>query len=100
MPDYDKAKKLVAKVQEEVTAGVTSSDPDRYLIDVCRVLQKQDNPALRELATNMLKQLGQPTLGHGELCSCIVQYGPIHSKEQLHAFQVHIHNDKRLLLAK
>ena len=40
----------------------THSDPDQYLHDICHVLRNQQHQTLTDIATSILKQLGQSSL--------------------------------------
>ena len=57
--DYKKASKLVLVLERQLQ---THSDPDQYLHDICRVLRNQQHQTLIDIATSILKQLGQSSL--------------------------------------
>ena len=57
--DYKKASKLVLVLERQLQ---THSDPDQYLNDICHVLRNQQHQTLTDIATSILKQLGQSSL--------------------------------------
>ena len=57
--DYKKASKMVLQLQKQLQ---THSDSDRYLHDICHVLRNQQHHTLTNIATSILKQLGQSSL--------------------------------------
>ena len=57
--DYRKASKLVMALERQLQ---THSDPDQYLHDICHVLRNQQHQTLTDIATSILKQLGQSYL--------------------------------------
>ena len=57
--DYRKASKLVIALERQLQ---THSDPDQYLHDICHVLRNQQHHTLTDIATSILKQLGQSSL--------------------------------------
>ena len=57
--DYKKASKLVLVLERQLQ---THSDPDQYLHDICHVLRNQQHQTLTDIATSILKQLGQSSL--------------------------------------
>ena len=57
--DYKKASKMVLQLQKQLQ---THSDSDRYLHDICHVLRNQQHHTLTDIATSILKQLGQSSL--------------------------------------
>ena len=57
--DYRKASKLVIALERQLQ---THSDPDQYLHDICHVLRNQQHHTLTDIATSILKQLGQSFL--------------------------------------
>ena len=57
--DYRKASKLVISLERQLQ---THSDPDQYLHDICHVLRNQQHHTLTDIATSILKQLGQSSL--------------------------------------
>ena len=57
--DYKKASKLVLVLERQLQ---THSDPDQYLHDICHVLRNQQHHTLTDIATSILKQLGQSSL--------------------------------------
>ena len=48
--------KLVIVLQTQLEASLT---PDKYLIDICHVLINQQHQTLTDIATNILRQLGE-----------------------------------------
>ena len=54
--DYSK---LVLVLERQLQ---THSDPDQYLHDICHVLRHQQHQTLTDIATSILKQLGQSYL--------------------------------------
>uniref|UniRef100_A0A1X7TGE2 Death domain-containing protein n=1 Tax=Amphimedon queenslandica TaxID=400682 RepID=A0A1X7TGE2_AMPQE len=59
--ELKKAGKLLITLQ---TLMKSSQHPEQYLIDVCHVLVNQQNQALTDIATSMMKQLGK----HNYVC--------------------------------
>ena len=57
--DYRKASKLVMALERQLQ---THSDPDQCLHDICHVLRNQQHQTLTDIATSILKQLGQSSL--------------------------------------
>ena len=57
--DYRKASKLGIALERQLQ---THSDPDQYLHDICHVLRNQQHHTLTDIATSILKQLGQSSL--------------------------------------
>ena len=57
--DYKKASKLVLVLERQIQ---THSDPDQCLHDICHVLRNQQHQTLTDIATSILKQLGQSSL--------------------------------------
>ena len=57
--DYKKASKLVLVLERQLQ---THSDPDQYLHDICHVLRNEQHQTLTDIATSILKQLGQSSL--------------------------------------
>ena len=57
--DYRKASKLVMALEKRIQ---THSDPDQCLHDICHVLRNQQHQTLTDIATSILKQLGQSSL--------------------------------------
>ena len=57
--DYKKASKLVLVLERQLQ---THSDPDQYLHDICHVLRNQQHHTLTDIATSILKQLGQSSV--------------------------------------
>ena len=57
--DYRKASKLVIALEKQLQ---THSDPDQCLHDICHVLRNQQHQTLTDIATSILKQLGQSSL--------------------------------------
>ena len=57
--DYKKASKLVLVLERQLQ---THSDPDQCLHDICHVLRNQQHQTLTDIATSILKQLGQSSL--------------------------------------
>ena len=57
--DYKKTSKLVLALHKQLQ---THSDPDQYLHDICHVLRNQQHQTLTDIATSILKQLGQSSL--------------------------------------
>ena len=57
--DYKKASKLVLVLERLLQIH---SDPDQYLHDVCHVLRNQQHQTLTDIATSILKQLGQSSV--------------------------------------
>ena len=57
--DYKKASKLVMALERQLQ---THSDPDQCLHDICHVLRNQQHQTLTDIATSILKQLGQSSL--------------------------------------
>ena len=56
LSSYDKSTNLVMFIESELEASL---NPDQYLIDICRVLIRQENQTLISIATSMLQQLGK-----------------------------------------
>ena len=56
LDDYTKAEKLFNTIKGHLEASLT---PDQYLIDICHVLINQQDLTLRDIATNILHQLGE-----------------------------------------
>ena len=54
--ELKKAGKLLITLQ---TLMKSSQHPEQYLIDTCNVLVNQQNQALTDIATSMMKQLGK-----------------------------------------
>ena len=57
--DYKKASKLVLVLERRLQ---THSDPDQYVHDICHVFRNQQHQTLTDIATSILKQLGQSSL--------------------------------------
>ena len=57
--DYRKASKLVMALERQLQ---THSHPDQCLHDICHVLRNQQHQTLTDIATSILKQLGQSSL--------------------------------------
>ena len=57
--DYRKASKLVMALERQLQ---THSDPEQCLHDICHVLRNQQHQTLTDIATSILKQLGQSSL--------------------------------------
>ena len=56
LSNYDKSTNLVMFIELELEAF---PNPDQYLINICRVLIRQENQTLISIATSMLRQLGK-----------------------------------------
>ena len=56
LSNYDKSTNLVMFIESELEASL---NPDQYLIDICRVLIRQENQTLISVASSMLQQLGK-----------------------------------------
>ena len=56
MTDYTKASKLMSVLQRQLKGR---SDPDQYLVNICYVLINQQQQTLTNIATSILRQLGQ-----------------------------------------
>ena len=53
--DFVKSSQLMSTLQTQLEASLT---PDKYLIDICHVLNQQTQ-TLTDIATNILHQLGK-----------------------------------------
>ena len=58
-----KAGKLVIELQTQLESSLT---PDHCLINICRVLINQQHQTLKDIATNILHQLGE--------CACVCDF--------------------------
>ena len=56
MTEYHKATMLMTAVQQQLESSL---EPAQYLRDICRVLANQQDQILTDIATNMLRQLGE-----------------------------------------
>ena len=58
--DFNKAAKLVTDIEQQLPPH----NPEQYLINICHVLIDQKNPALTDIATSILHQLGECVCVH------------------------------------
>ena len=71
--DFKKASKLLIALQRQLQ---THSNPDQYLHDICHVLRNQQHQTLTDIATSILKQLGQSSL-HEQHSLLLLSFIPI-----------------------
>lgn len=57
--DYEKATKLMTALVKLLDSSIDSKKCQKYLTDICNVLIKQEPQTLRDIAKDILQQLGK-----------------------------------------